>query len=358
MPRRQFPLLLVSLLALALGSAAAHAQSIPITSIVTTLNDSDGALTTTINGKAGANPGSMTFQNATRSITSFSTATTTFNVASLADAAYIRRNSVSVAQSSIWYANATSPTTERQGAYVTNYQGGSGSILLANDLTRGSDNTFVNGASGAASGNIERLDFVFTGGLTVSPGLAFTVMDRGVAGAHDAFKIAVITGWDPIGEVPTSYGTLVSQAANWGSTNSVADFGYTLLRYSAGDNGGNANNLTTYNAGNETGTQGIAGMLFTGAALGLTNGDKIYGYSLFAGDVTGSGSQLIGFTNSTYFPTNTADINGGIDLASVNGLALQDIAFSAVPEPGTYALAAVAVMAAGAVVHRRRRTVR
>jgi hypothetical protein len=42
----------------------------------------------------------------------------------------------------------------------------------------------------------------------------------------------------------------------------------------------------------------------------------------------------------------------------VNGLALQDIAFSAVPEPSTYALAAVAVMAAGAVVYRRRRTVR
>lgn len=356
MVRRGAQLAFLCLLVASGGVGRMHAQGIAITSITkTALTDPDGAGTTTVNSTTGT---PMVFQNATQGIASFSTATTTFNVASLANQGFVRRNSVNAQQSSIWYANATTPTTERLGAHVANYQGGVGSIMLANDLTRGSDNTFANGNT-ASDGNIERMDFVFTSGLSVSQGLAFAVLDRGAAGGHDPFKIAAITGWDSVNNVPTSYGTLVSQAANWGATNAVANFGYTLLRYSASDNGGDANNLATHNASAAGTNQGLEGVLFTGSALGLSNGQTIYGYSLFASDVTGSGSTLIDYTNATYFPTNTAGAGaGGIDLAAVNGLSLQDIAFSPVPEPSTYALAGVVVMVGGAIIHRRRRAIR
>ena len=336
--------------------AAAVAQSVPITSVVTTaLTDPDGQLgTTTVNG--------LVFQNASYGVSSFSTAGTTYNVTSLADQAFIRRNSSpgSAPQSSIWYANdnrgAPSVAGQLLGGQTSNYQGGVGSILLSNNLTRGSDNTFANGL-GVSDGNIERIDFVFSAGLTVTPGLAFTVLDRGATNAHDGFKIAAITGWDSLTNTPTSYQLLVNQNAGWGATNSVANFDYTLLRYRASDNGGDANNLTAQYA-TATGNQGIAGLVFTAAALGLSNGQPIYGYSLFAGDVTDGGNtaNLINFNNATFFPTGTSGNGaGGLDLAAVNGLALQDIAFSAVPEPSTYALGGVVVMMAGIWGRHRRR---
>jgi hypothetical protein len=225
-------------------------------------------------------------------------------------------------------------------------------------LVRCSDNTFANGLS-ASDGNIERIDFVFSAGLTVTPGLAFTVMDRGAINAHDGFKIAAITGWDSGTNTPTSYQLLVNQSTGWGPTNSVANFDYTLLRYRASDNGGDANNLTVQNA-TSTGNQGIAGLVFTGSALGLSNGQTIYGYSLFATDVTdgGNAANLVNFNNATFFPTNTSGAGaGGLDLAAVNGLALQDIAFSAVPEPSAYAMVGVVVMVMGIWLRQRRRNV-
>ena len=57
-----------------------------------------------------------------------------------------------------------------------------------------------------SSGNIERLDFTWNQAFTTDPStLAFAVFDRGVATAHDAFTIAIVTGVNASG-VPTSYG--------------------------------------------------------------------------------------------------------------------------------------------------------
>jgi len=295
-------------------------------------------ITTSTSDAADSTSEGYNFQNTTTAVTSFATAGNNYAVVGLADAAYVRRNTGvgNSNQSSVWYANGSNFV----GAHSNDY----GSLLLGNDLNHGSDNTFSNDA-GAAGGNIERLDFVTTAGMTATNSMAFAVFDRGDVGVHDAFKIAVITGWDSVNNKPTSYGTLVGQAANWGSTNLVSSFNYTLFRYSSGDN------LTSNTASSETGNQGVGGVVFTLADLGITAGTTIYGYSLFGYDVTdgGNSANLLDWTSTTYYPSTTtgATGTGGIDLLGLNG-----ITFSAVPEPSTYMLFGTGLMV-GAIAFRR-----
>ena len=301
--------------------------------------------TTTIAGTPVTTDG-YTFDGTMIRLDAFSTATgNTYATTTLANQAFVRRNTTSgnANQSSVWYRqNATG--TGMLGTHASNYA----SLLLNNNVAGGSDNTFANGTT-VQDGNIERLDFVFTGGLTATAGLGFAVFERGAINVHDGFKIAVITGWDAVNNVPTAYGTLKGQAGNWGSTNVVdPGFSYTLFRYNQGDN------ITTATANTETGTQGIGGVFFTLADLGITPGTKIYGYSLFGYDVTdgGNSANLINYNNATYFPiaTTNATGTGGIDLATING-----IAFVAIPEPSTYLLGGVALMALAAWRRQRAR---
>jgi hypothetical protein len=249
----------------------------------------------------------------------------------------------------MWYADGTG--TNMKAPYATDYA----SLLLGNNLLRGSDNTFANGID-ATSGNIERLDFVFSAaGLTSSTSTAFAVFDRGAVGQHDSVKIAVITGWDSVNNVPTSYGgTLVSiTAANYGAANVAADFTYNLFRYTNGDNLGSP----YWNSNTETGTQGLGGAIISLSDLGIAAGTTIYGYSLMAYDVTTGGSMtnLVNWNNATYYATNTDGTTGGggIDLSAVNGVLYN----RAVPEPATYGAVFLGLSVAGLGWRRWRRGV-
>jgi len=82
--------------------------------------------------------------------------------------------------------------------------------------------------------------------------------------------------------------------------------------------------------------------------LGVAAGTTVYGYSLFAPDVTDGGNtaNLVDWTNSTFFHTNTNSITtGGIDPIAVSG-----VLFSAIPEPTT---ASLMMVGAGALLARR-----
>lgn len=303
-------------------------------------------ITTSTSDAADSSSEGYNFQNTTTSITRFTTPASSYVVSGLANAAYVRRNTGvgNTNQSSVWYTNGSNFLGPHSNTY--------GSLLLGNDLNHGSDNTFSND-TGAAGGNIERLDFVSTAGMVANSSLGFAVFDRGATNVHDAFKIAVITGWDSLNNKPSSYGPLVGQAGNWGPDNLAASFDYTLFRYSNGDD------LTANTASTETGNQGVGGVVFTLNDLGIAAGTTIYGYSLFGFDVTdgGNSANLLDWTSTTYYPSATtgATGTGGIDLLGLNG-----ITFSAVPEPSTYALGGVGVMFA-AIAFRRwrlRRTIR
>lgn len=293
----------------------------------------------------------ITFDNTDTKLTSFTTGTTTYNVSQLATSAYVRRNTASTSvdanNSSVWYNQSAGSSTTMLSSYGTDMN----TVLLGNDLNRGADNVFANG-TGAPDGNIERLDFEFSGPVSATSSLAFAVFERGVAAQHDGFSIAVITGVDASG-TPTSYGgnVVTTTTAEYGSTNVYTPpSSYTLFRY-----GNDGNNLSTWTADTETGSQGLGGVVVTLSDLGIAPGTVIYGYSLMATDVTTSTTNLVDWTNATYYPTNSSDATdaaGGLDPSAVNGVLF---AKSAAPEPALYGAALTALALAGAVYLRSRR---
>lgn len=311
----------------AIAAVLVLAPALPAQIAVTQITTSSTNLSNqTINGDS--------FSRETVAVTTFKDgAGNIYDANSVAGSAYVRRNTGAgnANNSSVWYADGT--TTDFAATYATTYD----SLLLGNNLLRGSDNTFANGA-GTNTGNIERLDFLFSSsGITSTIATAFAVFDRGNANEHDTVSIAVITGWDSVNNVPTSYGgVLVTLSpANYGTTNPTANFDYHLFRYANGSNLGSP----YWNDNSETGAQGIGGATISMADLGITAGTTIYGYSLMAGDVTAATignnmANLVNWNNTTYY-SSTTDGNsggGGIDLSAVNGVLYN----KRVPEPSTY----------------------
>lgn len=281
----------------------------------------------------------FTFDNTVQRLDSFSAGGERYAVSSLADQVFVRRNNTNPAQSSVWYRRDGSTLAAEHASTI-------GRALLGNTFRGGSDNTFVNG-TGNSQGNIERVDFVFSGGLTATDALAFAVMDRGGASVHDRFQIALITGWDSGTDQVTAYSDASGQGSLWGGgSNPLGDFSYRIFRYDTG------NTSADSYAAETGGPQGMGGVVFDIADFNVSAGTTVYGYSLFGYDVSTGGDtgNLIDWTNSTYYPTNTNDNNGGIDLAAING-----VAFSVVPEPSTWALGSLLVIMSGAFTRRLRR---
>ncbi len=290
------------------------------------------SITTSTSDLSNQKVNGTTFERTTLSISQFKdVAGNIYDANTVAGAAYVRRNTTvgNSNSSSIWYADGTIA-----GSYAANYAPDYATLLLGNNILRGSDNTFANGTA-ASEGNIERLDFVFSAaGITSSISTSFAIFDRGAVGVHDNVKIAVITGWDSVNNMPTAYGgNLVGVTpSDYGSANVSANFNYHLFRYTNGSNLGSP----FWNSNTETGAQGLGGTIVSMADLGIAPGTTIYGYSLMGYDVANGGSMtnLVDWNNATYYPTNTtgATGTGGIDLSAVNGVLYN----RRVPEPSTY----------------------
>jgi hypothetical protein len=365
---RLFPVATLLLLALPLGLRGQAA----ITSIVTTLStESGGTYQTGVVTSSQDPSGSATFAttNNDLAISSFTDSNGNYYVytagsAANATAAIVRRNTATTGVTgdafanengmSVWYASTGSSSTSLAGPYDTN----ANTVLLGNNLYVGSDNTFVNNNATTSpnQSNIERIDFLFgttstSGGQTISAGIAATdalnlaVFDRGNAGSHDSFNIALITGYDtngnPIYTNAAISGLKADQitASNYGTTNVDSNFNYTLFRY---DNNQGNNLNDNWNADSETGSQGAGGVVFSLFSFGITQAEinaglTIYGYSVMGADDTTNLANLGGsnYTNAADYPTTTSDSSAsdGIDLLAVNGIAFQGFA---VPEPSTY----------------------
>ncbi|WP_197064969.1 DUF11 domain-containing protein [Leptolyngbya sp. KIOST-1] len=238
--------------------------------------------------------------------------------------------------------NINLPTIELNPGQVSGIE----EAMLSRIINRGIDNVFNNqlevvppATTGAeTSNNIERIDYLITApGITVpveqQGDVGFLILERG---GNDAFKIAAITAVDGAGN-PTAYGPLINVGAGtWGNSTDV-NISTAVLR---------RDDLASvvpplFRPSHLVGPQNVQGIFFPINSLvqAPENTQPIFGYSLFAADVTGVGPQLVDFTNTAFFPTTTDGTNfGGLDLIA-GGFGL--IRRAAPPPVGVGALALV-----------------
>jgi len=198
-----------------------------------------------------------------------------------------------------------------------------GTAFSQNNLLIGTDNIFSNTGNGNGNNNqIERVDVMIGAGYTIPDvyKYGFPILERGVYGAHDAFKIAIILAVDNLGN-PTAYSNVVSVASanynNASSANPVPDgtYNYFLFR---------RNGNSSLQINQHITDQGIGGVAFRFADFGIANGTTIYGYSIMANDFNSTnGADVINYTNTARFPTTTNETIGGLDILAVLGIAMQ-----------------------------------
>ena len=230
-------------------------------------------------------------------------------------------------------------------------------MFSGNNLNVGVDNMFANRADGNYNvSNIERVDFVFANGITVNNDRGFAIIERGNKFDHDEFGIVAITGIDREGN-PTSFGSILNFGlGQWGNTDLSPAKDYIVLRRD-NDEG------ETEFAPSAVVRNSLGGVFVPVNELAQL-GSTIYGFALVGGDVTGSGSDLIDWTNPNFFPQDTLQDNTNYDSTgkkinrSPGGLdPTGTLAFlfegpTAVPEPTALGVMA---LAAGVLGFSRRR---
>jgi hypothetical protein len=266
-------------------------------------------------------------------LTGFTAAGKNFFVASTVN--YIRLQrvdnaSVTGKRSIVFFESATAPSANCPAsgtiALKSPYQDAMENFLDNIYINQGTDNIFTNGGNGDGNNNnIERVDVIFSAGIgsNAITDVGFALFERGTVNNHDAFRIAAVTSLDASGN-PASFGPVKTciggngtTNGNWGHptlANGNKDLSVFVLRKEEAET-----RLRVSSAVN----QQLGAVFFSLADLGVTAGQKIYGYSLIAGDglANPTSAQLLNLSDATVYPTNTTEgVGGGLDLVAVNAL--------------------------------------
>lgn len=274
-----------------------------------------GIITGSVVDEADSTVNGVTYLNQTLPVTSVTAGTQTWVVGSLTNTISIRRSGAAGAASNrqVVYSERetfANTTTLRIPTPTTTE-----ALLNGNNMYGGTDNLFINAVQGDGNySDVERVDFVSSAGFSASSSQALAVFERGTTTSHDGFKIAAITGVDGSG-TPTSFGDLVQISTGWGTTalRTVANPGYGVLNNSTG----------SFAKTRDINGQNIGGVVITLDHL-VTAGTTVYGYALFGSDVDDNGdpSNLVDFTNNTYYPQESPESvqegGNGIDLSTIN----------------------------------------
>ena len=309
---------------------SATAQT-PVTAVFTHFTNATTATTYTGTGATGNSPSGFTGNsyiyefgtdvattNNNQILDSFTALSENFHYQAAAINVFFRRvnnSSVTGLRKNLWY--QCLPTILSTGGTAKSYPDYDDSLELLFKqrlFNVGVDNVFQNAVT-TDNNNIERVDVIFPGGIvtTNNTKAGFAVFDRGNAGGHDPFYIAAITSLDGSGN-PSGYDAAVSvTAANYGS-GVGGTVNFLTFRQNPGDPGGLVMDTLT--------NQNRDGVLVELATLGVANGTKIYGYSLFeTDDVFSPTSDMVAYTNAAYFPTTTDNgSSGGLDPLAITGL--------------------------------------
>jgi hypothetical protein len=249
-----------------------------------------------------------------RLVNQFNIGGTAYNyVTGLNSVTKLRRvnNAVATNNRSIIFAQRNSTGAIANGgtvAVIPAYQDNMEAVFDNRSYNIGTDNLFTN-TGNTNSNNIERLDVIFSPFSSTTPNeVGFAVFERG---SGDEFKIAAITNINPATGQPTAYGNLVSVT--------VANFGNNANPYEFVVLGKESNESNLRLSFVSTATQNVRGVFLNLTALGVSSGQKIYGYSLFGNDITTVSHTL---TDVNTFPTATTDASGGgMDLIAITGIA-------------------------------------
>ncbi len=242
-------------------------------------------------------------------IDSFEFAGNTYETNTEADVVTIRRSSAEIPCSLF------AATTNAQKSYQADFPGiGSrcdmATVMSGNIINRGALNVFSN--IGGANKNIERIDFIFSNGITapvVPADLAKTGHVATEKTGNNAIKIAAITAVDSTG-APTHFGILVTI----NPTGCPAD----KICYGSPTNGMSVDFLHSINGEKPayigSSVEGLSMAFVTLEDLGIRTSQTYFGFSYFPPDV----DESMDLTDVTTFPTNTprnthgdADIYGG-----------------------------------------------
>ncbi|GAB5525033.1 MAG: hypothetical protein Roseis2KO_29050 [Roseivirga sp.] len=208
-------------------------------------------------------------------------------------------------------------------------------IYLSGNLNAGYDNILVNDddlASGSIQVETERVDVIWYSGIQTSDPTTsvFPVIERG---GNDNIAMAAITSLNPDG-TPATYGTLVGIASSdWPGTGQTFSQYLILRRQAVGDDP-----IPLI----EIGSQVVQGVAVSFTELGISAGQSIFGYSLFASDVEGTGGAPaiatgVSLNDISTYPTNTLSSVSGLDLvAGVSAAVASDDNLIETVGPGGY----------------------
>lgn len=241
-------------------------------------------------------------------IQSFNIMTTTYQPAEAPDRIVLRRVNnafVSGDHQLVWYERGPGDpdpvTAGVRRVKPTAITGPMDNLPFGNVINKGVDNLFANSLSNSTN-NIERVDIIFTPGLTpILENLTthgFLIMDRGM---NDPFRIAAITGLDGSNN-PASFGALQNVPASaWGPSGIIGMRAVVFRREPAMTELRPIVNVTN----------DIGGVFVSMGELGISAGQTFYGYSLFADDVDSGTDDLL---DPSTFPLNTSGGGaGGLD---------------------------------------------
>lgn len=251
----------------------------------------------------------------------------TFNNFVLPDTLIIRRTD-SGRQLIIFYEYNSIDTGPDPDEIILNpeQQDNEDALYLSGLSNVGYDNLLTNNATNFA--NVERIDIIyFSGVVTSSPSTAvFPIVERG---GNDDIRVAAIRGLDSNGD-PNDYYPTVIRVSNDGTTD-WGNLGQTHVSLVMRRQDATSNPIPVQ----VLGTQNIHGSAIAFSEFGVAADEIVYGYSMFADDVTVTGSDLIDFTNSTNFPTSTT--GSGLDLiAGISTAVASDENLTRVKGPGGY----------------------
>ena len=354
----------LSVLSLCFLSVSVQAQIQAITAITTGVSGGSGVTSATDTGVGSpfyttANYTSN-FSGSTLPLATITTATATYSTLATGGNATIkarRSTQTGAPQFNIWYhrTNAGSDVggvISLDGSLSTSVS----TTFSTNNLYVGADNLFSNFDTATPTGsgnfsNVERMDVIFPGGITVRSAIGFNIFDRHATGVnHDDFRIAAITSLGTVNgdtQSPTNFGTILrGTSTDYGAD--VANANYTILRDTPGV--GTANDHPSLNSDQQLGGA------FIPSTLLASSGATIYGFSLFGEDVTGAGAALADWLNTTNYPQNStsAGANNLDPAATISVLMTSDGKSAVIPEPNTLMLLMLGTL--GSVLYRRTRS--